>query len=196
MAKNSLIASPMLILLSSLLIPSTISSQPPVITDTLYVGQIAWGPRDADPVAAYDTISCELLFNVYETLISMGTLVTYSGFAYAVHEQYWEFSPNLATNVPTREDMRKILPRASVPPDPLTGHSRMVHSALRGLTITNQEFLMSMTLSTLLKLMDHIAHGYLNPPLPLQRTHTSGEDDIFSTCALTRLSALLMKQGM
>lgn len=114
MAKNSLIVSTMLILLSSLLTPSTISSQPPVITDTLYVGDVAWGPRRADPVRAYDTASGRLIFNVYDRLISMGAPVINMFGTWEVHEQYWEFSPSLATNVPTREEITKTVTSTEV----------------------------------------------------------------------------------
>jgi len=81
--------------------------QPPVDTTTLYVGTFGWGPRRADPVRVYDTYGCELIFNVYDTLISMGAPVTNGWGTWDVHEQYWEFSPNLATDVPTREDVTK-----------------------------------------------------------------------------------------
>ena len=65
-------------------------SQPPVQTDTLYVGRGSWGPSRADPARAYDRLSQELVSNVYETLIA------YDG------EQYYTFTPVLATNVPDR----------------------------------------------------------------------------------------------
>jgi len=100
------------------LTPTAISPQPPVVADTLYVGNAGWGPADADPAYCYDTGSAELIFNVYDTLISSGAPVTtYETFE--VHEQYWEFSPSLATNVPSREDIRKTVSSQLVPPNPV-----------------------------------------------------------------------------
>jgi peptide/nickel transport system substrate-binding protein len=107
MKENGLLAvalmAVMLISLCSLAF-ATGPTQPPVDTETLYVGTIGWGPRNADPAAAYDTGSGELIFNSYETLISMGSPVRneFKDTPWAVHEQYWEFEPKLATNVPTR----------------------------------------------------------------------------------------------
>jgi len=86
---------------------STGPEQPPVDTTTLYVGTIAWGPRRADPVRAYDTASGELLFNVYDTLIEMGKEVTNKWGTWDTEEQYWEFEPSLSTNVPDREEIVK-----------------------------------------------------------------------------------------
>jgi len=84
-----------LVLLVSVLAPvafSTGPTQPPLDTSTLYVGTIAWGPRRADPVRAYDTASGELLFNVYDTLIATGKPITDAwGKTWNVHEQHWEF---------------------------------------------------------------------------------------------------------
>jgi len=79
-------------------------AQPPVDTSTLYVGTIGWGPRNADPAAAYDTGSGELIFNSYETLIGMGTPISndFNDTPWAVYEQYWDFEGRLATNVPTK----------------------------------------------------------------------------------------------
>jgi peptide/nickel transport system substrate-binding protein len=81
--------------------------QPPVDTSTLYVGEIGWGPNRADPVRAYDTVSGQLIFNVYDTLIGMGTPVTNTRQTWDVEEQYWEFEPRLATNVPARQETSK-----------------------------------------------------------------------------------------
>jgi peptide/nickel transport system substrate-binding protein len=72
--------------------PSVFAVQPSVETSTLYVGTIGWGPRRADPVRAYDSGSMELIFNVYDTLIS------FKG------ELYWEFEPRLAVNVPSKDE--------------------------------------------------------------------------------------------
>jgi len=93
-------------------------TQPPVDTTTLYVGHVGWGPCCADSVRAYDTLSGELIFNVYDTLISMGKPVTNVWRTWAVHEQYWEFQPNLATNVPAREEVTKSVSSVGVPSDP------------------------------------------------------------------------------
>jgi len=95
MKRRCLLSLSILILVVSMFAPVTAVSQPPVITDTLYIGQVGWGPRRADPVRAYDTASGELLMNVYDTLIAMNW------------EMYWEFVPLLATNVPAREDITK-----------------------------------------------------------------------------------------
>ena len=85
---------------------STGPTQPPVVTDTLYVAREGWGPRYADPVRAYDKNSRELIFNVYDTLISMGEPVSNTWKNnWEVEEQYWAFQPNLATNVPERQEV-------------------------------------------------------------------------------------------
>jgi len=98
------------ILIVFLIPPISSTSQPPVVTDTLYVGTIAWGPRRADPVRAYDTANTELLFNVYDTLIITGKSVG----GYDVKEQHWEFSPSLATNVPSREEVVMVVLDAGI----------------------------------------------------------------------------------
>jgi subtilisin/minor extracellular protease Epr len=59
------------------------------------VNFIAHMPVRADPVAAYDAASRELIFNVYDTLI------TYYG------EKYWEFAPGLADEWTGRMDVTK-----------------------------------------------------------------------------------------
>jgi peptide/nickel transport system substrate-binding protein len=117
MAKKQSILIPILILVFTLL-PSAISTQPPVVTDTLYVGYPSWGPRIADPMGMYDTYGAELIFNAYDTLIMMGQPVSNAFGTWDTHEQYWAFSPSLATNVPAREDITKSVSKASVPPDP------------------------------------------------------------------------------
>jgi peptide/nickel transport system substrate-binding protein len=83
------------LLFIALLMPVSLSAQPPIDTSTLNVGNVGWGPRKADPVRAYDTQSMELISNIYDTLISMS------------YDVYWNFEPRLATNVPTREDNTK-----------------------------------------------------------------------------------------
>ncbi len=82
--------------------------QPPVSTDTLYVGANAWGPFDADPCYAYDTASGGLLFNVYDTLIQGGNAT------WGTSETYWEFIPLLSANVPDREVIELQLPDAGI----------------------------------------------------------------------------------
>ncbi|MEM3616529.1 MAG: ABC transporter substrate-binding protein [Candidatus Bathyarchaeia archaeon] len=85
---------------------------------TIYEGTIAWGPRRADPVRAYDTASGELLFNVYDTLIEMGGDVVnplYPGIVWDVEEQYWEFRPRLAVNVPNRQEIIATFMSDTVP---------------------------------------------------------------------------------
>lgn len=68
------------------------AGQPPIALQTYYEGTIGWGPNDADPAICYDTASGQLLFNAYQNLI-------------AFHgEEYYQFDPELATNVPTRTD--------------------------------------------------------------------------------------------
>jgi hypothetical protein len=81
---------------------NALGSQPPVQTDTLYVGRGSWGPSRADPARAYDSLSGELISNVYETLI------TYNG------EVYWDFVPMLATNVPSRVDTTIVVTNTSM----------------------------------------------------------------------------------
>jgi len=97
------------VVLLAMLAPLAFSAQPPVITDTLYVGTIGWGPRRADPVRAYDTGSGELIFNTYETLIAFDK------------EKYWEFVPGLATNVPDRQIVTKTVTSTDVHLDDPTG---------------------------------------------------------------------------
>jgi len=84
-------------LVSMVVVPLANSAQPPVATDTPEVATIAWGPRRADPVRAYDTASGELLFNFYDALIIMGTEVTNTMGTWLENELYWEFSPSLST---------------------------------------------------------------------------------------------------
>ena len=79
----------------SLFMPVSLSAQPPIVANTLYVGTTAWGPNRADPARAYDGHSTALISNVYDTLISM------------YYDVYWNFMPKLATNVPTRQDITK-----------------------------------------------------------------------------------------
>jgi len=74
--------------------PAADLAQPLIVTDTLYDGTVAF-PTRADPVRAYDSASGEVIMNVYDTLISMNGSC------------YWEFVPNLATNVPDRIDVTK-----------------------------------------------------------------------------------------
>jgi len=76
-------------------------TQPQFATDTLYVGRDGWGPRYADPVRAHDERSQELIFNAYDTLIKFGAPVPNIWGTWDVHEQYYAFSPSLATNVPS-----------------------------------------------------------------------------------------------
>jgi hypothetical protein len=81
------------VLFISLILPVSLSSQPPIDTSKLVEGEMGWGPIDADPVFCYDSMSGQLISNVYQTLI-------------AFHgEQYYAFDPVLSTNVPTRQDI-------------------------------------------------------------------------------------------
>ena len=92
----------------SVFLPVSHSTQPPINTSTFYEGTIGWGPVDADPAFAYDSASGELLFNTYQNLI-------------AFHgEQYYNFDPVLATNVPTRQDITMTVASTSnVTSDPV-----------------------------------------------------------------------------
>jgi len=99
----------MAVMLISVFAPIAFATGPPqgginpVDTHTLYVGSAGWGPYDADPAYAYDTASGELLFNSHDTLLSMGEPVSNQfGTNWDVQEQYFTFSPSLATDVPTR----------------------------------------------------------------------------------------------
>jgi len=93
--------------------------QPPVDVSTLYVGEIGWGPVHADPVRAYDTRSNELIFNVYDRLISFGSPVANQYGVWDVEEQYWEFEPALAANIPTRQEVILPIPDMGInPTDP------------------------------------------------------------------------------
>lgn len=103
------VSASVILLFTSLFIPISLSAQPPITTNTLYVGKSAWGPSIADPVRAYDSYSMELISNVYDTLISMS------------YDVYWNFEPRLATNVPTREDITKTITSSDVNPANPTG---------------------------------------------------------------------------
>jgi ABC-type oligopeptide transport system substrate-binding subunit len=96
------------ILSVSLFLPIGHSTQPPINISTFYEGQIGWGPVDADPTFAYDAMSEQLLYNTYQTLI-------------AFHgEQYWNFDPVLATNVPIRQNITMTVASTSnVSSDPV-----------------------------------------------------------------------------
>ena len=94
-------------LLVSMFLPVSLSSQPPIDTTTFYEGAIGWGPSRADPARAYDAASGELIFNCYETLIAWNK------------ESYYNFVPQLATNVPNRTDITLTITNTSaVGPDP------------------------------------------------------------------------------
>ena len=102
---------------------STGPPQPPVDTTTLYVGRSGWGPTDADPVYAYDTYSYELIFNVYDTLISYGAQVTHgSEPTWTVYEPYYSFLPSLAVAVPDRQETVMTFPNAGINPNDPTGY--------------------------------------------------------------------------
>jgi len=89
-----------------------------VDTTTLYVGTIAWGPVDADPAWAYDTGSGELLFNVYDTLLTAHSTVTHEK-AWDVYEEYYNFEPLLAAAVPVRQEVTMTFPNTGInPTDP------------------------------------------------------------------------------
>jgi len=113
--------------LLTVLLPTVLAPQPPVITGTLYVGTIGWGPRRADPVRAYDTASGELIFNSYDTLIQMAndTASAYhpiypstpvpQGMNKTDFEPYWNFEPMLATNVPDRVELQRTFTETTYP---------------------------------------------------------------------------------
>lgn len=82
-------------------VPVSLSSQPPLNTTTFYEGNIAWGPRRADPARLYDTSSGELVFNCYDTLIASNG------------ELYYDFMPRLASNVPNRTDLTLTITNTS-----------------------------------------------------------------------------------
>ncbi len=85
----------------SLFLPVSFSAQPPINTSTFREGTIGWGPVDADPVFAYDSASWELLSSAYQNLI-------------AFHgEQYYNFDPVLASNVPSRQDITLTVANSS-----------------------------------------------------------------------------------
>jgi peptide/nickel transport system substrate-binding protein len=69
------------------------AAQPPVVTGTYTVGTIGQ-PRVVDPAVAYDTASGELIFNVYETLITYdGTSV--KDFIGMIADQWWQSADRL-----------------------------------------------------------------------------------------------------
>jgi len=77
------------------------TGQPPIITNTLFEGQVGWGPVDADPAVAHDSLSGELISNTYEGLIA------YDG------ENTYVFVPLLATNVPTLQSVTMTVTNTS-----------------------------------------------------------------------------------
>jgi peptide/nickel transport system substrate-binding protein len=93
-----------LVLTISMFVPAShsLTPQPPIDTTRFVEGAIAWGPRRADPARAYDTGSGQLIFNVYETLIWWNK------------ENYGDFIPVLATNVPTRVETTFSVTNTSV----------------------------------------------------------------------------------
>ena len=97
--------------------------QPPVVSDTLYVAHLGWGPTCADPIQTTAKYSQELLFNCYDTLITMGNPVT-NQFKqdWAVNEQYWAFQPSLATNVPDRSETFLTVPDDGIDPNNPVGY--------------------------------------------------------------------------
>jgi hypothetical protein len=88
--------------------------QPPVDTTTLYSTTIAWGPSSADPGRAYDSASGELIFNCYDTLISMGESVANDLGTWDTYESYWAFQPSLSSNVPTRTEVFLTFPDTGI----------------------------------------------------------------------------------
>jgi len=111
MKKIDLIALVLTVLMLIPIISTALAAQPPIVSDTLYVGTIGWGPRRADSARAYDTGSGELILNSYDTLI------------FENGELYWDFVPWLATNVPTREDVTKTVTSTDVSlTDPTGSH--------------------------------------------------------------------------
>jgi peptide/nickel transport system substrate-binding protein len=99
----------MMVMVIPLIAPMANAAQPPINTSTFWEGTIGWGPVDADPAIAYDTASGQLIFNVYEGLIAMNG------------SSYWESVPALATNVPTRSDVRVTVTNTSAVGEDPTG---------------------------------------------------------------------------
>jgi len=97
--------------------------QPPVVTSTLHVGRDGWVPGNADPITAPDKYSQELIFNAYDRLVMFGENVTNPRppeQEWVTYEQYWEFSPCLATNVPDRQEVVMVIPDTEINPfDPV-----------------------------------------------------------------------------
>jgi len=130
MKKSLLALIPLALMFAAIFAPMAFSgpTQPPVGTGTLYVGRAGWGPGHADPARAHDKYSQELIFNAYDRLIMFGKDQTNEWGTWDVHEQYWEFQPCLATNVPDRFEVTAdftntsfvwiIVIRSEVPLDP------------------------------------------------------------------------------
>jgi peptide/nickel transport system substrate-binding protein len=80
------------------------SAQPPITTNTYYMGTIGQ-PRNVDPVLAYDTASGELIFNVLEPLIFYSDHKYLPAETSKVNASNYDdlnaFSPYLATALPT-----------------------------------------------------------------------------------------------
>jgi peptide/nickel transport system substrate-binding protein len=94
----------MCILTALVYVPTShsLTSQPPIDTARFVEGTTAWGPRRADPARAYDSTSGELIFNVYENLIWWNK------------ENYGDFVPVLATNIPTRVETTLTVTNTSI----------------------------------------------------------------------------------
>lgn len=107
---------PMVLMVLSMLTPAISAGIPPA--DILYVGTIGWGPRRADPARAYDTGSGELIFNTYDTLVSMANATNSAyhvagGLDKVDYEPYWQFEPMLGSSVsdPTKVPSRQEIDR-------------------------------------------------------------------------------------
>ncbi len=89
------------ILFVSCYLPASSYSRSSIDTSRFVEGTTAWGPYDADPGIAYDVQSGELIFNTYQNLIA------FNG------EQYYGFVPQLATNVPTLQNVTMTVTNTS-----------------------------------------------------------------------------------
>ncbi|MGB9672443.1 MAG: hypothetical protein ACPLZY_04780, partial [Candidatus Norongarragalinales archaeon] len=86
MRKNLIVSAVLMALMVSIVFPLAYAMQPPIDTDTLYMGTIAISRLRIDPKRAYDTASGEALMNVYDALIM------------TEKEDHTKFVPNLATS--------------------------------------------------------------------------------------------------
>ena len=107
MKKKTLLTSLMafLLLISTTILILSFAEQPPVDPDTFRVGTFGQ-PRRVTGWRAYDALSCELVMNVYETLIFFDRNLTKSPQEQGLTDK---FIPRLAELLSTKEIITCLL---------------------------------------------------------------------------------------